>query len=321
MADTTTTNLGLVKPEVGASTDAWGPKLNGNLDDIDALFDAGPVLKLAKGGTGASTAAGARTALGLGALATLSAVSAAQITDGGVGTAELADDSVTAAKIATNAVGTTEIADDAITAAKIAANAVGTTKIADSAVTAAKIADGTVGTSELADGSVTASKIADGTITSAKIADGTIVSGDLASNSVTTAKITDVNVTTAKIADAAVTPAKLSGGQSGSAPVYGARAWVNFNGGTAAINASGNVASVVRNGTGEYTITFTTAMPNANYVVAGSARRFGADTRGTAFEIDPDTVPTTTVVKVRTIKVDSAPAPVDATSVHVVIFG
>jgi uncharacterized protein YeaO (DUF488 family) len=65
MADSTTTNLLLTKPEVGASTDTWGAKINTDLDSIDALFDAGPFLKVSKGGTGAGTAANARTALGL----------------------------------------------------------------------------------------------------------------------------------------------------------------------------------------------------------------------------------------------------------------
>lgn len=50
-----------------------------------------------------------------------------------------------------------------------------------------------------------------------------------------------------------------------------AKAWVNFNGtGTVAIRASFNVSSITDNGTGDYTVNFTTAMPDANYGVSFS---------------------------------------------------
>lgn len=50
---------------------------------------------------------------------------------------------------------------------------------------------------------------------------------------------------------------------SGTAPIYACRAWVNFNGqGTVAIRASGNVSSITDNGVGDYTVNFTTAMPD-----------------------------------------------------------
>lgn len=50
---------------------------------------------------------------------------------------------------------------------------------------------------------------------------------------------------------------------------YKCRAWVNFNGtGTVAIRASGNVSSITDNGTGNYQINFTTAMPDTNYAVS-----------------------------------------------------
>ena len=70
-------------------------------------------------------------------------------------------------------------------------------------------------------------------------------------------------------------------GNVGTAPVYAARAWVNFNGtGTVAIRASGNVSSITDNGTGDYTVNFTTAMPDDSYSVTGTAMRNGASGGG-----------------------------------------
>ena len=52
----------------------------------------------------------------------------------------------------------------------------------------------------------------------------------------------------------------------GGYPAYQCRAWVNFNGsGTVAIRASGNVSSITDNGAGNYTVNFTTALPDVNY--------------------------------------------------------
>jgi len=58
---------------------------------------------------------------------------------------------------------------------------------------------------------------------------------------------------------------------AGSAPMFACRAWVNFDGtGTVAIRASGNVSSITDNGTGVYTVNFTTNMEDANYAWVGS---------------------------------------------------
>jgi hypothetical protein len=57
------------------------------------------------------------------------------------------------------------------------------------------------------------------------------------------------------------------------------KAWCNFDGTTSpgTIRDAFNVTSVTKNGTGDYTVNFTNAMPNANYAVAGLARFDGVD--------------------------------------------
>lgn len=60
---------------------------------------------------------------------------------------------------------------------------------------------------------------------------------------------------------------------SGSAPIYAPRAWVTFNAstGTPTILASGNVSSITDNGVGDFKINFTTAMADANFAVCGAS--------------------------------------------------
>jgi hypothetical protein len=200
-----------------------------------------------------------------------------------------------------------------------------------------------------------------------------------------------ITVTTANVVDASVTAAKLNGAQTGSAPIYGCRAWVNFDGtltnvtgnsysrttttvtvtksthglttgnkllissatdtglNTAAntasaeitlvdantftfqtastgtttgtltyargIRGSGNVASVTRNGTGDYTVTFATALPSANYSAVATSGVLDADTGA---ESTATTNRTTTSFSVYTSNTTSA---ANRAEVSVVVFG
>ena len=66
---------------------------------------------------------------------------------------------------------------------------------------------------------------------------------------------------------------KFNSGYGSVVTAYGCRAWVNFNGtGTVAIRASGNVTSITDNGTGDYTVNFTTAFSDTNYALSGFIR-------------------------------------------------
>ena len=141
MADTTTTNLGMTLPEVGASSETWGTKLNADLNIVDGLFDTGPVLKLTKGGTGAATASAARTNLGLGTIATQSASTVAvtggtisgitdlAIADGGTGASDAAGARTNlglGSLAVKSTIATADVDSAAITANKLASD-VGTT--------------------------------------------------------------------------------------------------------------------------------------------------------------------------------------------------
>jgi hypothetical protein len=81
------------------------------------------------------------------------------------------------------------------------------------------------------------------------------------------------------------------------------RAWVNFNGttntgGFCTIRGSFNVTSVADNGTGDYTVNFTTAMPDANYMINGTSSlpSGGSDRRVVATNLN--TTPTTSAVRI-----------------------
>ena len=73
---------------------------------------------------------------------------------------------------------------------------------------------------------------------------------------------------------------KFNSGFGSVATAYGVRAWIHFQGtGAVSINAHGNISGLTDEGTGEYTISFTTAMPDGNYATAGSAKYQSATNR------------------------------------------
>jgi len=115
------------------------------------------------------------------------------------------------------------------------------------AVTTGKlsVAAGGIRANELAANAVTTTAILDANVATAKIADLAVTTAKIADANVTTAKILDANVTTDKILDANITASKLSGAQTGTAPIYGVRAWVNFDG-TVAGTFAGGTSTVVR---------------------------------------------------------------------------
>ena len=121
-----------------------------------------------------------------------------------------------------DAVFTASAVDDSTTqlsSGKIVVKTVGTGQLATNAVTTAKITDANVTEAKLAADSVSTAKIQDDAVTNAKIADNAIQQAQMADGSVGTAEIIDANVTAVK----------LDGAQTGSAPIYGIRAWAKLN--------------------------------------------------------------------------------------------
>jgi hypothetical protein len=112
----------------------------------------------------------------------------------------------------------------------------------------------------------------------------------------------------------------FNSGYGSVATAYGCRAWVNFNGtGTVAIRASGNVSSITDNGTGDYTVNFTNAMPNINYCsLATGTGNEGLSIDGYANLRDTST--NKLVGSVRVQEVLQSGSPYDTPNMNVAIF-
>jgi hypothetical protein len=112
----------------------------------------------------------------------------------------------------------------------------------------------------------------------------------------------------------------FNSGYGSAAVAYGCRAWVNFNGtGTVAIREDGNVTSITDNGTGDYTVNFTTAMPDANYATIGTARGTGAsDSSANNVCISGQSSYTSSAVRV--VVRNDIGGPVDVDTISIAIF-
>lgn len=116
---------------------------------------------------------------------------------------------------------------------------------------------------------------------------------------------------------------------SGTAPSYAIRAWVNFDAssGTPTINGSGNVSSITDNGVGDYTINFTTALPNANYAVVGGTNSSGSSTSMASIAIHSSsatgspTTKTTSAVRIGVGYVPGGTTNIDMSNISVMVIG
>jgi hypothetical protein len=131
-------------------------------------------------------------------------------------------------------------------------------------------------------GGITSNELAGNSVVTAKISDLNVTTGKIADLGITTAKIADLNVTTGKLANASITGGKLSGAQTGSAPVFGVRAWARYNGATQTLVNSGNISGVARNSVGDYTFSIDENMSDGNYAISISC---STETAGTEIAV------------------------------------
>ena len=146
-------------------------------------------------------------------------------------------------------------------------------------------------------------------------AEGLILTGQGSSNDVTIKNDADGTVA---VIPTGTTNFGFDSGFGSAGVAYGVRAWIQLNGtGTIAIKASGNVSSITDNGTGDYTVTFTTNMPDANYSYQLATSEQSGATGGNGINAsDPSAI---TVSSIR-MKVDQITTAIDAQSVSVTIF-
>ena len=164
-------------------------------------------------------AAAQRTTLGLGSLATQSAVASGQYTAGSIATADIANGAITEALIASNAVSSGKLASGSVIESALADGAVTASKLASNSVTAAKLATDAVSNTVILASGIPAGKLAADAVVAVNIADDAITTAKIIDNAITTAKIATHAVTYDKIQDVSSTDVVLGRSSAGSGVV------------------------------------------------------------------------------------------------------
>jgi hypothetical protein len=235
----------------------------------------------------------------------LSKITAGSIADGTIVAADIADGSITGPKLGATAINANNIVDGTITGAKLGATSINANNIVNASITGDKIGVG----------QITANLFASGAVSTTSISNGNSNVSIASANS-------NVSIFTAGTKAAEFDSSanfQFNSGYGSVATAYGCRAWVNFNGtGTVAIREDGNVSSITDNGTGDYTVNFTTAMPDANYAVSALTSDSGVPNR--AIALKTTTTPTTSLVRVQASSTSVSDSGVDGEYISVAIF-
>lgn len=297
------------KPTVGASTDTWGTTLNGIIDDIADYLDGTTAItpNLTAGSWSVSGTAVTATAAELNILDGVTSTAAElNILDGGTAATSTTLDG--ADRLVVNDDGTMKQVAMTDLATFVNTNTAITTS---GALNSGSITSGFGSIDNGSSNITTTGTISFGTLTDATTSVTSIKDEDDMSSDDASALATQQSIK-AYVDDKSITQT------SGSAPYYGARAWVNFQGSAsgATIRGSQNVASVTRNAAGNYTVTLTTAMADTNYAVVVNAMSSDG-TGGTRFH---GGYPSSTT-EVNVYATSDARAGADLTMWNVVVFG